>query len=115
MFKKTRLRSRATSAYGRGPYGGNTNQLTVQAINYCSSRAFFLWLFECLRNCMHACMHVQAFSCSTVLVLHAYMHGAAASSLDDPPLTWRVQWRAEQLKGADVVQVRCALQLGTLR
>ena len=44
------------------------------------------------------CMHVQVFSSSAILVLHAYMHGAAASSLDEPPLTWRVLWIVQQVQ-----------------
>lgn len=44
------------------------------------------------------CMHVQVFSSSAILVLHAYMHGAAASSLEEPPLTWRVLWIAQQVQ-----------------
>ena len=49
-------------------------------------------------------MCVQTFSSSAVLVLHAYMHGAGASSLDSPPLAWRIQWTALQVKGTEHVQ-----------
>lgn len=39
-----------------------------------------------------------------MLVLHAYMHGASASSLDNPALSWRVQWTAQQVQGTQHVQ-----------
>jgi hypothetical protein len=44
-------------------------------------------------------MHVQAFSCNAVLLLHAYMHGAGASSLGDSAQKWRVRWTARRAQG----------------